>query len=382
MLRLKTSALVAFAVISLVTSVISMATSDTSTTEINTEATTPAPDPEVVFNFENNTCGWTLGRSNGAAWRRVSASNAAVAPTNNSRILFLFTNDVVSSTVMATSPRMLATTTGEVYIAINFFMKGSRDYPAFLKLRRATSYTTFDDEPALSLDGFGEQNNQKWINHGGVFRGIAPGDEFYIVLEGSVGMDNLVNQVAVSKIVITGAIPYPTPEQEFFDFSNGLPGWTVGNADGGKWVVENYLDIDGDYNMPPPSSGNNVLRVDRFDVHSGVVSIDSPMISLAPGTSKHLNIRFWMRGSQSYPSSLRVRRKTPDGVYDYLPFLDLSMFGDVNNQDWTELESDYRIPLDGIEEYFQLVIEADLGSGITNAVAIDFISIETRQVDG
>jgi hypothetical protein len=294
--------------------------------------------------------------------------------------LNLFANDVVSSTVMATSPRMIAGSTGEISLAVNFFIQGSQQYPAFLKIRRAFSYKTFDEEPALSMDGFGQVANQNWLSHGGVFKGIMPGEEFFIVLEGSLGIDQMMNQVAVSRIAIEGAYPAPTEERELFDFNDGLPGWTMGNTDGGRWSVKEYSEIDSSYNLPLPSAGPNVLWVDRFDIHSGVVSIDSPMYLVDPQVRKNLSIRFWIKGSLDYPASLRIRRKTVDGEYDFLPFLDFSGYGSVENQDWIVLNDFYQIPTDGLVGYFQLVIEADLGSGSTNAVAIDTLSVSTSNV--
>ena len=41
---------------------------------------------------------------------------------------------------------------------------------------------TFDESPSLNLDGFGEQLNQDWLQHGILYTDLTPGEEFNIVI--------------------------------------------------------------------------------------------------------------------------------------------------------------------------------------------------------
>lgn len=43
--------------------------------------------------------------------------------------------------VMAMSPRLKVGETGSIALGVDFYMQGSAEYPAYLKLRRTTSYT-------------------------------------------------------------------------------------------------------------------------------------------------------------------------------------------------------------------------------------------------
>lgn len=50
----------------------------------------------------------------------------------------------------------------------------------------------------------------------------------------------------------------------------------------------------------------------------------------------------------------RLRKKTVNGVYDDLPFLNLAQYGDIDNPDWIQLNKEYEIPVDEAEEAFQV----------------------------
>lgn len=361
-------------------------TTTTTTAELTTTTTTAVPttteDNSIIidFTFENGTDGWVLGRSNGGAWKREKDSFDDVDPVSGEWMLRVHPVDIYSSVVMAMSPRMVVGPKGFINLAVDFYMEGSQEYPSYLKVRRTTSYITFDDTPALILDSFGDQYNQNWLQHGDIFDSLTPGEEFNIILEASLGINNYQNQIAVSRVQVHGAELVESTEEEFFDFEEGLIGWTMGSVDGGRWLVYDYDDIDADFYITPPTDNGKLLIVDRFDIHAGVVTIESPPITFTPGTAKELNLRFWMRGTATYPSSLRLRRKTMDAVYDDLPFLDLTAYGNSNNLQWTELDSYIVIPTEGLEDYFQLVIEADLGADESNLVAVDMIRIFTRTI--
>lgn len=48
-----------------------------------------------------------------------------------------------------------------------------------------------------------------------------------------------------------------------------LTGWSTGNMDGGRWVLQSWSDLDPSLYVPKPSDGKNFLFVNRFDIHSG-----------------------------------------------------------------------------------------------------------------
>ncbi|KAK7083717.1 hypothetical protein SK128_020832, partial [Halocaridina rubra] len=84
-----------------------------------------------------------------------------------------------------------------------------------------------------------------------------------------------------------------------------------------------------------------------------IISLESPRIELPPGSTKQLQLKFWMRGSVTYPTALRFRVKGYGGNYDEMPFLNLERYGDTNNPQWTPLQKYYTIPTDSIDTYFQ-----------------------------
>lgn len=53
-------------------------------------------------------------------------------------------------------------------------------------------------------------------------------------------------------------------------------------------------------------------------------------------------------------SLFRLRKKTVNGIYDDLPFLNLAQYGDIDNPDWIQLNREYEIPVDETEEAFQV----------------------------
>lgn len=75
--------------------VMTLTTGDAPTTT-TVEPSTVVPGGVVVFDFENGTDGWVLGRSNGAAWRRTQNFFDA-APPSGEYILRVSPTDFYSS---------------------------------------------------------------------------------------------------------------------------------------------------------------------------------------------------------------------------------------------------------------------------------------------
>ncbi|KAF2358969.1 Concanavalin A-like lectin/glucanase domain [Trinorchestia longiramus] len=316
--------------------------------------------PEIIFNFTSSTQLWVLGSSNGAAWKRQD--------TTGQYALEVVGSPIISGVVMATSPRLLVwDEETEVIVGVTFRTTGSADYPSFFKVRRATSYTSYDETPFLSLDDYGSSDDAGYIYVEGTIRVTDPGEEFFIVLEGSLGVDQ-ENTISVREVNVVGALLYPVPEAEFFDFSQGLVGWSQGNIDGGRWQVVDYEDLDSSVGVPQPSS-SQILVVDRYDIHSGVITIESPPLYIIAGSTKTISARISVQGSEDYPVSLRLRAKTLDGKYDQFPFS--NRLWETSSGFWQTVTAEY----EATEDYFQLVIECDLGSGDDNFVAIDSITI-------
>jgi len=226
------------------------------------------------------------------------------------------------------------------------------------------------------MDPYGDQINQQWMTLTETFTGLTPGEEFNVVLEGSLGINNEGNQIYVSRVYMEGVSEIPYDEESIFDFADGLVGWQAGSMDGGKFEVINYSDVDPELGMPQPLS-ENVLVATRFDLHSGVITIESPPIRVLPLGAKQMDMRFWIRGSQEYPVLFRIGLKSIDGDYDNLPFFDLSQYGDADHQTWLGLGAYVEIPADPREPYFQLVFEVDLGGDNANELAIDMFIIRT-----
>jgi len=185
--------------------------------------------------------------------------------------------------------------------------------------------------------------------------------------------------VAVSEIIVHGVELVPYEEQTFFDFSNGLKGWMPGLVEGGHFVLKHYSEMTETFNMPPPTNGDHVLTLERYDVHSGIMSIESPQMLFHFGTVKTAHITFWMRGSRIFPTSLRVKLKNNEnGKYQEYPFMDFSPWGNQLMVDWLGLETEF--VLEGVNKtgYYQLAIEADLGADMNNMIAIDSITVSTQ----
>lgn len=52
--------------------------------------------------------------------------------------------------------------------------------------------------------------------------------------------------------------------------------------------------------------------------------------------------------------SCRLRKKSSTGEYDALPFLNLAPYGDTDNSDWVELDTEYYIPVSERDDGFQV----------------------------
>ncbi|XP_042879052.1 uncharacterized protein LOC122257679 isoform X2 [Penaeus japonicus] len=354
------------------------------TTAAPTEApTTEGPPGPLIFDFQSSVQGWTLSEMNGGAWRRVTfdhENHFVTAPPEGPKVLQVFPSHIFAGTVLAQSP-LLEAVDETVRVLITFWMDGTNDFPAQLKVRKRTDFSTFDVNPIMNLDPFGDQENHKWITYSTYLTRMVVGQTFTLNLEGSLG-SNLNNSVAVNKIVVEGVKVIQTDLTNLMDFENGLFGWSTGNMDGGRWVLQPWSDLDHLLNVPKPSDGENFLFVERFDIHSGVISLESPAFPIQAGERKKVHIKFWIRGSVIYPAALRLRKKSVNGAYDDLPFLNLAGYGDIDNPDWIYLDKEYYIPIDETEEAFQIVIEADLGSDSANLVALDDLTIVTEYYTG
>jgi len=328
------------------------------------------------YDFSVDTQGWSLGRSNGAAWQRVISGYAVHPFEGQSYVLQVFPVDVYSGTVLAMSPRLVVGPSQQIELTVEFYIKASKEYPAFLKLRRRLSFSEFDDLPAMNLDSYGDQYNSKWLRQTRVYGGLTEGEEFNLIMEAGLGADNVDNSVAVSRIVVKGAVAVEYNENTFFDFKDGLVGWQSGSNDGGKWVSLPYMFVNPNLGLPIPASGQ-VLMVDRYDIHSGIITLESPPIAVSAMSAKQMQIRFWIKGSPVYPVSFRISLKTLDGTYDADPFVDLFEYGNSDSQNWMQLENSVSIPADPKNKYFQLVLEADLGGDAGNQIAIDNIDVIT-----
>ncbi|XP_047501534.1 uncharacterized protein LOC125047323 [Penaeus chinensis] len=316
---------------------------------------------------------------NGAAWRRVTFDNTnhiVTAPPGGAKVLQVFPSHIFAGTALAQSP-LLEAVSETVRVKVTFWMDGTHDFPAQLKVRKRTDYSTFDINPVMNLDPFGDQENHKWVAYSAYLRYMTIGETFTLNLEGSLG-GNPNNSVAVNKIELEGVKVIQTDLANLMDFENGLFGWSTGNMDGGRWVLQSWSDLDPSLYVPKPSDGDSFLFVERFDIHSGVISLESPAFPIQAGQRKKVHIKFWIRGSVVYPAALRLRKKSVNGAYDDLPFLNLAGYGDIDNPDWIFLDKQYYIPVDETEEAFQIVVEADLGSDLNNMVALDDLRIITE----
>ncbi|XP_070000631.1 mucin-5AC [Penaeus vannamei] len=347
-----------------------------------TEApTTEGPSGPLIFDFQSSVQGWTLSEMNGAAWRRVTFDNTdhvVTAPPEGAKVLQVFPTHVFSGTTLAQSP-LLEAVSETVRVKITFWMDGTHDFPTQLKVRKRTDFSTFDINPVMNLDPFGDQENHKWIAYSATLRYMTIGQTFTLNLEGSIG-SNPNNSVAVNKVELEGVKAVQNDFANLVDFENGLFGWSTGNMDGGRWVLQSWSDLDPSLYVPKPSDGKNFLFVNRFDIHSGVISLESPAFPIQAGQRKKVHIKFWIRGSVVYPAALRLRKKSVNGAYDDLPFLNLAGYGDVDNPDWIFLDKQYYIPVDETEDAFQIVVEADLGSDMNNLVALDDLRIITEYI--
>lgn len=262
-------------------------------------------------------------------------------------------------------------------VEVTFWMDGTHTFPSQLKVRRRQSFDSFDEIPILNLDPYGDQENHNWITFTSYLTGLNVGEVFSLIIEGSLG-GSVNNSVAVDRVVLEGVKVIPSDPSEFFDFENGLLGWTQANMDGGQWVLQNWSSSEVSDMIPQPDDGDKFLVAERFDIHSGVIALESPGFAVSPGQKKKVHIKFWVRGSVVYPASLSLRKKSVDGIYDDLPFLSLRPYGDIDNPDWITLDKEYEIPIDSTDTAFQLVIEADLGSGAENMIAVDNIRVITE----
>ncbi|KAK7078917.1 hypothetical protein SK128_013041 [Halocaridina rubra] len=352
-------------------------------TEITTDtvSTTEGPQGPLVFDFLQGTQGWTLTNMNGAAWERVEfdrSNHFVTIPPYGPWVLQVFSTDVFASTVIAQSPQLEATEES-MNIQITFWMDGDPSLPSALKVRRRNSFSSYDATPILNLDPYGDQENHNWITFSAQLKDLAVGDIFSLILEGSLG-GNFNNSVAVDRIVLEGVKAIESDPSAFFDFENDLMGWMQGNMDGGRWLLMNGTSSEPSLRIPQPADGDRFLFAERFDIHSGVIALESPGFAIFPGEKKKVHIKFWTRGSVVYPAALRLRKKSIGGRYDDLPFLNLEPYGDIDNPDWITLDREYYIPVDETDEAFQLVIEADLGGDLDNMIAVDNVRVITEYI--
>ncbi|KAK8380030.1 hypothetical protein O3P69_016587 [Scylla paramamosain] len=337
--------------------------------------TTAAPGGPITFNFESGMEGWSLVHMNEGAFRRVHFEDAAHRvgpPPDGPQVLQVFADNVQTGTVVARSPRLQATK-DEMMIVIRFWMDGSQDFPAQLKLRRQFSYDVFEEEPVVNLDAFGDQINNVWFKYT-KYKKLEEGETFYLFIEASLGGD-MKNSVAVSSIQLDGVKIIEDNEPMLFDFEGGLTGWTAGKNDGGIWELTTWEKLDPSLNVPKPITGEKFLIASRSSIYSGTITLESPIMEVSQGTNQLLKFQFYLRGTVTYPVVLRIRKKTPDGTYDDLPFIDLRKYGNVDYQQWMRLEHEIEIPVNPEDTQYQLVVEVDLGSNLGNVVALDDIQV-------
>jgi len=342
------------------------------------EAAVDPNSTEIVFDFEGWLDGWTLGHANGARWQRTQRYNGIFGPNAGDTMMVVKPEGIHSGVVQAMSPRFKVGPGGEYAVTVQFMMKGSLQYPCYLRLRQAYDFTNYAMLPVLSFDAYGDTPDTTWHNLTAVYRGHA-NQPFNLVFEASLGIDNENTRIAVNRVVLQGVELAEFDHNDFFDFSNGLVGWTKGAVDGGTWAVRNHSEIENNLLIPKPTTGDNILIVERYNIHSGVMSIESPLFRIEPLQRKYVSIRFWMRGTQAYPSSLRVRAKVNTDTFSRLPFINLTPYGNVAHAQWTELEQTYEVPDFGLNytASFQLVLEAELGGRMDNGIAIDAIGLHT-----
>lgn len=312
---------------------------------------------------------------NEGAFRRVHFEDAAHRvgpPPDGPQVLQVFADNVQTGTVVARSPRLQATK-DEMMIVIRFWMDGSQDFPAQLKLRRQFSYDVFEEEPVVNLDAFGDQINNVWFKYT-KYKKLEEGETFYLFIEASLGGD-MKNSVAVSSIQLDGVKIIEDNEPMLFDFEGGLTGWTAGKNDGGIWELTTWEKLDPSLNVPKPITGEKFLIASRSSIYSGTITLESPIMEVSQGTNQLLKFQFYLRGTVTYPVVLRIRKKTPDGTYDDLPFIDLRKYGNVDYQQWMRLEHEIEIPVNPEDTQYQLVVEVDLGSNLGNVVALDDIQV-------
>ncbi|MPC43820.1 hypothetical protein E2C01_037474 [Portunus trituberculatus] len=77
-------------------------------------------------------------------------------------------------------------------------------------------------------------------------------------------------------------------------------------------------------------------------------------MEVSQGTSQLLEFQFYLRGTVTYPVVLRIRKKTPDGTYDALPFIDLRKYGNVDYQQWMRIEHEVEIPVNPEDTQYQV----------------------------
>nr|XP_045596153.1 uncharacterized protein LOC123756828 [Procambarus clarkii] len=337
--------------------------------------TTEAPSGPLVFDFQDDTNGWSLVQMNNAAFSRVRFQSSLVdAPPAGPWVLQVFQDNIQSGTVVATSPVLEAVDT-EMKISLIFWMDGTVHYPAQLKIRRRFTFSSFEETPVMNLDPFGNQINQLWLTYNVTLTGLTLGQTFSLILEASQGGDP-TNAVVINRLEVSGV---RVIESDFtiMNFENGLMGWSIGNMDGGLWQLVNWTTLNPSLKVPRPATGDMFLISSRNHIYSGVLSIESPLLPASGGTTKRLKFKFWVRGSVTYPAVLSIRKKTPDGRYDTLPFVNLRSYGNIDSQSWLNFQRDVIIPLEEGDFYYQLVIEVDLGGRNENLVGIDDLTITT-----
>ena len=65
-----------------------------------------------------------------------------IKPTHGEQVLQVLPSDLYSSSVLAMSPRLVvAPDQNRIQVTVEFYMNGSSEYPAYLKVRRRLSYT-------------------------------------------------------------------------------------------------------------------------------------------------------------------------------------------------------------------------------------------------
>ncbi|XP_065567994.1 uncharacterized protein LOC136031929 [Artemia franciscana] len=338
---------------------------ETSDPWTSTQTTLPPPSNEF-FDFGLSTSGWSLNEGNGASWVRRSGSEGVPAGRNGH--LLLKRNSFYTGYLTAESP-LLRSLSGSVTVEVDFWMNGTRDDPAQLQIFFKSVDYVYTATPILNLNGFGNRPNSGWSKVAVNALVTQPDGLFQVVVQGALGQA-LSNSMAVTSVNVTSV--EQVPWSGIWDIPSGnFNGWTTGVSQGAIWRLANETDAQ-NYQIPETSNGEQFLMVERFAARSGFVTMQSPMTA-SGATSSRLGINFWLRGTNTSPADLTVRIRSEEGELMDLPVLDLRPYSTSDTLSWVYVDASLPNDLGN----FQIVMEAFVGAGEFNGIAVKDVSITT-----